>query len=334
MRIRTILAVVAVLALIAAACGGDGGEAETTTTAAANQQTTTTTAAETTTTTTVPEETTTTTASGTGGSAAALAGLRESLTKSSETTSGRMAGLMTIAGIPDLPGGAFEIPFSGAFDNESGNFSFLMDMSGLASIGGDEIPPEFADMFGEMEVRTIGDTSYIRFPFFALFLGAQTEWISAPAEEGLDASGGFAGGATPGNPADFLDAFDDANGTAEEVGRETIRGVDTTHYLVVFDMEELLENATPEERSQIEAQGPLPIDELPMDLWISDDGLVYKYVIELVGSDLDLPADESFESMTMEFEMFDYGEDIVIEPPPADEVTEMENLDFLNFEGL
>ena len=331
MRFRNFLAVVAVLALIAAACGGDG-EAETTTTTTIAAQETTTTAAETTTTTAAPEETTTT-ASSTSGSAAALAGLRESLERSGEATSGRMAGLMTIAGIPDVPGGAFEIPFSGAFDNEAGSFSFIMDMSGLASMGGGEVPPEFADMFGEMEVRTIGDTSYIRFPFFSLFLGTETEWISAPVEEGLDATGGFAGGASVGNPADFLDAFGGANGTAEEVGQETIRGVETTRYRVIFDMEELLENATPEERAQIEAQGPLPIDELPMDLWISDDGLVYKYVIELVGSDLDLPADESFESMTMEFEMFDYGEDIVIEPPPADEVTEMENLDF-GFEGL
>jgi hypothetical protein len=318
MKLRTLFLLVVVLALVATACGGDASVDETTTTAGAADQTTTT--AEATTTTT--EATTTT--SGGGGSSAALASLRESLARSSEATSGRMEGTITIAGVPDLPGGGtLTMPFSGAFDNEAGNFSFVMDMTSMASQFGEEIPPEMAGLFGDMEIRTIGETSYIRFPFFSLFLGAETEWIAAPAEEGMDAASGF-GGASPGNPGDFLATFEDANGTVEELGREEIRGVETTHYLVVFDMEELLENATPEQRAELEAQGPLPIDELPMDLWISDDGLVYKYVIEMDGSDL--PEGEAFDSMIMDFEMFDYGEDIVIEPP--EEFTEIDSLDF------
>lgn len=325
MRIRTLLMIVAVLALIATACSGDGTEDTTTTTATADSETTTTTQ-ETTTTTAAPEETTTT-AGGGGGSSAALASLQESMARSSEATTGRMEGNISMIGIPGLPGGSFEMPFSGAFDNEAGNFSFIMDMSSLAAQAGGEIPPEMAGLFGEMEVRTIGDTSYIRFPLFGLFLGTETEWIATPAEEGQTATSGF-GGTTPSNPADFLEFFEEANGTVEELGRETIRGEETTHFLVVFDMEEILANATPEERAEIEAQGPLPIDELPMDLWISDDGLVYKYVIEIDGTELDVPEDEAFESMIMDFEMFDYGESIVIEAPPADEVTDMDSLDF------
>ena len=329
MKLRTWLTLVAVLALIAAACAGSNAEAETTTTVTAAEATTSTTAATeepTTTTTTAPPAETTTTASGEG-SSAALASLRESMARTGAATKGRMEGTISITGISDLPTDSFVMPFSGAFDNEAGNFSFLMDMSFLAAQGGEDIPPEFASMFGEMELRTIGDTSYIRFPFFAFFLGAETEWISTPAEEGMDATSDFTQVA-PVNPADFFEAFEEADGTVEELGRETIRGVDTTHYLVVFDMEELLANATPEERAEIEAQGPLPLDRLPMDLWVSDDGLVYKYVIELDGSEMDLPEDEAFESMIMEFEMFDYDADIEIEVPPEDQVTNMEDLDF------
>jgi len=327
MRLRTLLMLVTVLVLVAAGCGGGVTEDTTTTTESAGEDTTTTTAAPTTTT-EAPEEPTTT--SGGGGSPAALAALRSSLAKSSEASKAKMTGSMTLSGIPDMPGDAFVIPFSGAFDNEAGNFSFVMDMSFLAEQTGEEIPPEFASMFGEMEVRTIGETSYIRFPFLALFLGVQTEWIAAPADEGMDAAGSFGvAGTTPGNPADFLEAFEEADASVEEVGREEIRGVDTTHYLVTFDMEKLLAEATPEERAQIEEQGPLPIDSFPMDIWISDDGLVYKYVIELVGEDLDLPPDEEFGSMVMEFEMYDYGEDIDIEPPPADQVTDLDTLEFV-----
>jgi hypothetical protein len=323
MKLRTLLTIVAVLALIATACAGDGTEAETTTTAAADEGTTTTAAAQETTTT--AEATTTTTTTSGGGSSAALAGLWESMARTGEATKYRMEGKISMTGVTELPGESFVMPFSGAFDNDAGSFSFTMDMSFMAGQFGEDLPPEMAGGLGEMEVRTIGDTSYIRFPLFSMFLGPEVEWIATPAEEGLDAASDF-GGASPGNPGEFLEAFDDANGTVEELGREEIRGVDTTHYLVVFDMEELLENATPEERARIEEQGPIPIDQLPMDLWVSDDGLVYKYVIEMDGTTLDVPEDEAFESMIIDFEMYDYDGDIVIEPP--EEYTEMDSLDF------
>jgi hypothetical protein len=317
---------VVALALIATACAGDVTEAETTASTAAAGDTTTTTAVQesTTTTTVAPNDTAT---SGCGGSPGDLAGLKDALSRTRDATKGRMEGSITVAGGVDFPGGSLEMPFSGAFDNESGNFSFIIDMGFMADQLGEEIPPEAAGLLGEMEMRTIGDTSYIRFPFFSIFLGAETEWIATPAEEGQSATAGF-GGATPSNPADFLEFFEEASGTVEELGRETIRGVDTTHYLVAFDMKDLLANATPEERAEIEAEGLPPIDCLPMDLWISDDGLVNKYVIEMNGADLDVPEDEAFESMVIDFEMFDYGDNIVIEAPPADQVTDMESLEF------
>lgn len=328
MKIRTLLMLVVVLALVAAACAGDTVE-ETTTTAASGgatttETTTTTAAAETTTTTSAADPTT---SSSCGGSSGGLASLQDALSRTRDATKGRMEGSISLAGVPDLPGGSFAMPFSGAFDNEAGNFSFIIDMSFMASQFGEEIPPEAAGLIGEMEVRTIGDTSYIRFPFFSLFLGVQTEWIATPVEEGQSATSGF-GGSSPSNPADFLEFFEEASGTVEELGRETIRGVDTTHYLVVFDMKDLLANATPEERAEIEAEGLPPIDCLPMNLWISDDGLVNKYVIEMDGTDLDAAPDEEFESMVIDFEMYDYGSNIVIEAPPADQVTDMDSLDF------
>ncbi|MDH3261611.1 MAG: hypothetical protein OEM84_11655 [Acidimicrobiia bacterium] len=329
MRIRNLLMFVAALPLVATACAGDDTEAEITTTVAANGVTTTTAAVQestttttTTTTTAAPDETT---ASSCGGSSGGLASLQESLSRTRDATKGRMEGSITVAGVSELPGASFAMPFSGAFDNGAGNSSFIIDMGFFASQLGEEIPPEMAGLFGEMEVRTIGDTSYIRFPFFSIFLGTETEWIATPVEEGQSATSEFGG---PSNPADFLEFFEEANGTVEELGRETIRGIETTRYGVVFDMKDSLANATQEERAQIDAQGLPPIDCLPMDLWISDDGLVNKYVIEMDGTDLDVPEDEAFESMVIDFEMYDYGSDIVIEAPPADQVTDMESLNF------
>jgi hypothetical protein len=312
----------AALALIAAACGGETA-VETTTTAdgatttTAGGAATTTTAGGAATTTTAPQETTTT--AGAGGSNASLASLQRSMAQSGEATKGRMEGKISITGTPEFPGETFAMTFSGEFDNEAGNYSFIMDLSEMA-----DQSPELAGLFGEMEIRTIGNTSYIRFGLFTMFLGPDVEWVATSVEEGTDATGGLIG-ATPSNPADFLEFFEEANGTVEDLGEETLRGVKTTHYLVTFDMEELRANATPEQLAEIDEQ-ELPLDELPMELWISDDGLVHKYLFEIDGSKVDVPADEAFESMIMEFEMFDYGEDIVIEAP--EKFSEMEDLTF------
>ncbi len=326
---RRLVALVLGLALIAAACGGSATE---TTTTAAGAAATTTAAPETTTTapaptTTAPPETTTTVTETTivasGGDSA---GLKAAIAQTSEVTSARMEGSFEMKGIEGVPGGIeIVMPFSGAFDTVAGNFSFIMDMSGFAAAAGDEIPPGFEDLFGEMEIRQIGETAYMRFGLFSMFIGEDVTWIELPADEAGSAAGSFSG-VSPANPADFLSALEEADANVVEVGADSVRGVATTHYLVTFDMEKLLEQATPEERAELEAQGPLPIDQLPMDIWIGDDGLIYRYVMNIDGAAVDAAPGEGFESMVMTFEIYDYGASIDIEAPPADEVTSSDAL--------
>ena len=321
----------AVFVIAAAACGGADDtatdvQAGATTTTDATAAAPTTTVAETTTsvaeTTTTVADTTTTTVGG-----AAPSALQDALAQTTDVASARMEGSFSIIGIEGVPG-ALEIsmPFSGAFNNETMSYSFSMDMSGFADAAGDELPPGFEDAFGEMEIRQIGDVAYMRFPLFSLFLGPEVEWIELPAEDTSAAAGGF-GGAAPTNPSDFLSAFEDADAEIVEIGVEEIRGIETMRYLVTFDMEKLLEQASPEERAELEAQGPLPFDRLPMDLWIGvDDGLIYKYVMDIDGAKVDAAPGEGFERMVMTFEIYDYGADIVVEPPPADQITSSDDL--------
>jgi len=330
MRFRSFAAVATASLLILTACGS---EADTTTPTAAetgaaqedatNQPTETTAAAPsatTTTTTAAPAET-----SGGEGLPPALAA---ALTNTSQINSGRMEGSFEIIGAEGLPTGtSLSLPFSGAFDNAAELFTFTMDMTGMAGDLGEGVPPELADMFGVMEVRQIGETTYMSWPFFQ-FLGVQTPWISTPTDESDSTTAGFAA-ATPGNPADFLSSFEDTNATIEELGRETVRGVETTHFLATFDTEKLLAEATPEEIAEMQAQGPIPLEELPMEIWIGDDGLVYRYSIDLSADDIEGSEGQGFERMLMIFEMFDWGLDVNIEAPPADQVTDGAELDTL-----
>lgn len=251
--------------------------------------------------------------------------LRAALVASSNVTSGRMEGVIEVRGL-DSSRGITEmvIPFGGAFDNTSGDFSFYMDMSGVA-VADDEIPSEIAGLFGEMEVRQIGDVAYVKFPFFNMFLGADTPWIAMPADES-DPIGGFTM-TSPGNPSEILGSFEDAGATVEVIGPEIVNGVDSTHYRAVFDTAALLAGATPEERQRLEAQGPIPTDFMPMDVWISDDGLVVRFIMEIDGASVDTEPGESFDVMFMQYDMFELNSGIVIEPPPRSEVTNVEDLE-------
>jgi len=322
------------LALALAACGGDDeGDATATTAAAASEtteanaeqtettaaETTTTAAAETTTTTTVAETTTTTAAAVIDESSPLYAALAQT----NEVTSGRMEGEIVMVGVEGLPAESeFAITFSGEFDYATGDSSIVMDMSSLMDMApeGEEIPPGFEDLFGDMEIRTIGDTAYMKFGMFAMF-GVETEWVSMSAEDAGSTAGSF--GAAPSNPTDLIGEFGE-DVEIEELGSETVRGVNTTHYRMIVDMAEMMAEADPEALEELESMGPISADgTMPIEFWVGDDGYLYRILMEFTG---DTDAADGFGSMRMLWEMFDYGADIVIEAPPADQVTDGEAL--------
>lgn len=323
------LVVVALMALLAA-CSNAADDTTTTAADTGGDTTTADTSADTTATSapastvadsTAPEETTTTTTSGgEAPSSGDLEVLRRAMENSAQNQPSRIEGVMTIQ-LPEGAGTA-EMPMSMLLDPESGNTAMTMDMAAMAAAGGEEVPPELAAMMGEMEVRQIGDTVYMRFPFFTAFLGAGTEWVSMPAEEGEDVAGDLASGAGPSDPTSFLENLSDVEGNVEVLGTEDVRGISTTHYRLIVD-ESWQDQLSDEELEELEEQGPLPDDSFPMELWISDDGLVHKMMITIEN----IEGEEDFDGMSMTFDFFDFGQPQTIEPPPADQVTDMSELE-------
>jgi hypothetical protein len=317
---RKLLAVLFTLALFVTACGGDNGSSDTTSTTAASTETTA--SSDTTETTAAPgttaaAETTAATAAATSGDAAQL---QAALANATTSTSGRIEGSITLSGMTGATGDV-TMTFSGEFDS-AGNSSSIIDMSSLADAAptDETIPAGMSDLFGEMEIRTIGDTSYMRFGLFSM-MGVPTEWVSMPADEATSTASGF--GAGPTNPEDLMKAWGDASwSTVEKVGTETVRGVNTTHYRAVVDTAALMDAADAQAQSDLESLGALP-DSMPVDFWVGDDGNVYRMVMTFDGSS---DATAGFQSMTMTWEMYDQGADITIEAPPADQVTDGSDL--------
>lgn len=314
------------IALVVSACGAPGAEPdETTSTAGAETATTrpaTTTTQATTTTTQVvvdPEF------------QALMVSIEEG---QSALISGRLEGSIEITGLDETEAGLSEasILFNSAFDTVTGDASFSIDMSSMAgAIEVDETDP-FAGMaeafLGEMEFRQIGDRVYVKFPFFTAMFGAETDWVSMPAEEGDDFTSGFE--TVPSDPHEILEAYEGAEATIENLGAETVNGVQTTHYVITLNTDAM--DLSEAERAELEQSGLFAEGIIPMDIWISDDGYLVRLRFEIDGTGIDAPPDEAFERMTLRYDLLDINGDVVIEPPPASEVTDVEDLEGLGFD--
>ncbi len=336
------VALLAAAALVVAACGGEAAvettavpdAAETTVTTAAPTPT----VEETTTTTSPPEATTTTEAPALEASVSPqLRRIQAAMAQTTEVPSARMVGDIRIVGIEDFDG-EISFSFEGAFDNRTGDSSFSLDLSSFADMISAQIEAEstgtpedefgaaflelFLGLFTKFEVRQVGDTVYLNNPMLVSFSGGDTEWIASPADDSDDIASGFLQD-SPTTPADVLDPFKNGNADVIEIGPEVVRGVETTHYQLVYDKESLLESAPAGERAELEQELEQFGDDLVVDVWM-DDQYLYKIFFDIDGTQIESAEGDSFERMTMTYEIFDYGADIVIEAPPADQVTFVE----------
>lgn len=231
-----------------------------------------------------------------------------------------MAGLESDIGPMDL-----SIPFSTSFDYVTGDGHMLMDFSSMAEMMAEEAP-EFASAFGKFEIRQIGETAYVNFGMLTMMFGVETEWLAMPLEDGQGFAQGFTSGINPYNATEFLDSLPGSGGELTAIGTETIRGVEVVHYRALFDLEAMAE-LDPDAFAEMQESAPMNAGELPMDFWIDSQGRLHRYLFELDGSEtVGLEAGESFEYMRVQFDFSGFGDRVTIEPPPADDVTDVDEL--------
>jgi hypothetical protein len=207
---------------------------------------------------------------------------------------------------------------TGAFDAESHLSSMSMDMSKLlSSLGTNELPGT------SIEMVSTADTLYMKFPLFASLLDVHTEWMSMKA--GSDASSFEVA-----DPSAFLDFLRGSGGEVTDLGREQVRGVDTTHLHGSLKLRDALDSAPADQRErlqramdQLSKDGESLLDTtLPVDVWIDDDGLVRRLSMEFVAPQLSGDGDGGGQA-AITIELFDFGTDVSIDLPPADQVTDV-----------
>ena len=218
-----------------------------------------------------------------------------------------------------MKGGPQAVTFTanGAFDFDSGRGAMTMNLGEMAAQMG----------MGDIEMRTDGTIMYMKMP---AQMGAPTPWVKMDLESSLTGQGlGGLGQFSNNDPRRTLEML---RGVAdvEEVGAEDVRGTATTHYKTTVDLETAVAKAQGDQKQALQQQlEMLGTSQVPMDLWIGEDGLLRRQEVTMDLSNVDPGAaspDQVPTSMFMRMELFDFGTPVDVEPPPADQVTDMTDL--------
>jgi hypothetical protein len=176
---------------------------------------------------------------------------------------------------------------------------------------------------GAIEERIVDGTVYMNFGDlpFASELGS-TPWVSISVDElgqktGTD-FGALADQAQSSGPQQGLEYLQGLSGDVEKVGDDTVAGEHATHYRAQIDYAKVAEKL-PEGATRDKLAG---LGAVPADVWIDDQDRVVKMQFAIDGSGLG--ASGATAQMTME--ITDFGVPVDVQPPPADQTTDLSSL--------
>lgn len=237
--------------------------------------------------------------------------IAQAAAKTRDAGSARFSVRATIEGGP----AAGTMTGEGVFAGRKGTMA--MDLSGLGGGGA------FTD--GKMEVVFDGLVFYLKFPpAITQTLPGGKPWIKMDLaalgkQQGIDFEQLMQ--LNQGDPSQSLDYLGAASDDFRTVGTERVRGAETTHYEGTVDLEKLTaqapERARESYRRIVELSGT---SEMPMDAWLDGDGLVRRLQYEQP-----LPGQKGASALTT-IELYDFGVEVDVQPPPADDVLDIQDL--------
>lgn len=157
---------------------------------------------------------------------------------------------------------------------------------------------------------------YLNLAFLSSMLPGGKSWIRIDLEKagkaaGIDVNQLMSGAGQ--NPSDSL-ALLRTHGDFSEVGTEKLDGVDTTHYHGTVDLQKAAAASgagSDAIKRILELGGP---SQYPVDVWVDDAGYVRQYE-----TSYDQTSNGSPMSMSMKVEIGDYGTNVDVTAPPADQ---------------
>jgi hypothetical protein len=146
-------------------------------------------------------------------------------------------------------------------------------------------------------------------------------WVRADLSTFSQSYGSSSFGAGSSNPTEVL-SYLKAAGTVTRSGEEQVRGVASTHYHALIDLTHFADTAPAGQRATLRRAGKLleritGAKTLPMDVWIGAGR------ITRVGLAFSLCTSQGRLQETLSMDLYDYGRQAVVSPPPASQVTDI-----------
>jgi hypothetical protein len=162
---------------------------------------------------------------------------------------------------------------------------------------------------------------YIRTAVFQQALPAGKEWVRLDLAQFAKQQGLNLGSLVDSNPNPngALAYLRGSTGKVEDLGKETVKGVETTHYRATIDLEQSARRARGATKQSlrrvIDVAG---VKKLPVDAWVGEDGYVHKVIYRQHSG--------KNQSAKITMELYDFGSPVTITPPPATTVVDFQQL--------
>lgn len=234
------------------------------------------------------------------------------------------AGTSRVALRVTVEGGDERLAFggNGSFDFKQKRGLLTLDLGALGLPG----------VTGNSELRFLGDVVFMKLPF-DLPQFKRRPWLRLDLTEvgkqaGVDLES--LRQLQSNDPTAALNYLRGVTSGVKVVGTEKVRDVTTTHYRATLDLKKAAREVDEQLRDDIaQIAEQLGTNTIPTDVWIDEDNRLrrLRYVVDLakVGRQAKgVPASKG--SLTANFELFDFGVDVVVEAPPDDQITDLSDL--------
>jgi hypothetical protein len=221
-----------------------------------------------------------------------------------------------LTGAPDAVRDAKTAHLSMTMSMHSKGISFDMSVKGATDFATQETTMTMSFLGIDLEMVSDGKTIYVHIPDGGELPGAAKPWVAAPLEQ----AGSSLGGAD--SATGMIDALRGIGKTVDDLGTEEVNGVTAHHFHTSFSIKDAIAAAPESQRAEVEQGlqqlGALGDDEMPVDAWITDDGIPVRQVMTFEGSN----GVSALAGMQMKVtvDLSDFGAPVKVEVPPTDQV--------------
>jgi hypothetical protein len=248
---------------------------------------------------------------GGGGDADARQAVLAAVSTTEDAGSARLSGEMSFS-LPEVSDASglsnISMTLEGVTDLDGRRAQMTMSFEGLPETPG-------GGGFDDIEMVVDGTDLYMKASVLTDTLGDDKPWLRMDVSDMVGSGAQF----SQTDPTQSLRYLEGVSDDVEEVGREEIRGVNTTQYDATVDIARMMEELPEGARDQAEAAfDKLDVDEFPLSVWIDDQGRIRRMFSEFGLSGATEGAEGS--TMTMTFDYYDFGVEFDIDLPPDDQV--------------